>query len=741
MKMIYKTLLQLILFYPIFISVLFGQESETIRLVGRWGEISGNCNAVCTKGDTVFFNEGWGLKIVDFSDYSNPSTIKQVKLPNDKIVDIKIDKNYAYVLSNKYLSIIYIEDLANPIEICQYNINDAHRILLRNHYAYIVYGSCYEWECEGGLIILNISDPTNPIETYHYITEKPIYDIAISFNYLYLPVGNEMQVFNILNTINPSIVTSFQFSLNVTSLVVLYDYAYVSESFSGLHIINVSDLTNLTETGYLQISGLYSIHDLKISNDFLYAIHAFAGDGPDDSELLVINILDPANPILISRLNMGDFSTAKRIAFNNNLIYVAHGSSGLYNIDVSNESIPIEKGRYKTGYTHYIVVYNNYAYIGNGSSGMSIIDISYPENPMFVGSLDFKNHAADRTTKIAVDNKTICLVVDRYKDGCIGCESTIYIMDITEPSAPQVMGFYDTKEVMDLEVNNNNIYISGVFDFRIVDISDPTNPIEIGSFKKEGLGRDIALYEQYAFIADWYTGLRIIDISNIHNLKELSTYDDYCVGNVAVENNFAYIVAQSLVIPEYSLRILDVSDIINIKEIGYYDLQSYAKGIAVRDGYVYVGDDGLRIIDVTNPENPVEAGYFKTPGGVNDLVLNDKYIYVADGSDGLYIFQNDLSGSIINSINMKPQTITLFQNYPNPFNNQTVISFELPHPMIVNLSIYNVEGQLVKILFNEYKTSGIHTIRWDVENISSGVYFYRIKTTHYSCNKKCLLLR
>jgi hypothetical protein len=734
-------LLQLILLYPIFTSIALGNQSEDIGLVGKWGEFSGNCNAVCIKGDTLFYNEGRGLKIVDFSINKESPSKYQITLPFGDVEDIKIDKKYAYILSSSNLTIINIEDLTHPIEVYRYNINNAHRILIRDTCVYIVYGNCDEWKCVGGLKVLNISKPDHPIESCHYIKENPIYDLAIENNLVYLPVGNQLQVVNIADPNNPSMVSSIKFGLDITSLVVLNGYAYVSENCSALHIINVNNPANLTESGYLAISNRCIIHDLKISGEFLYAIPSLNGDGPDDSELLVINILNPANPFIVSTLNMGDFDTAKRIALNDNLLYVAQGSSGLYIIDLSDKSTPIEKGRYKTGYTHDVVVYNKYAYLGNGSSGMSVIDISSPENPVFVRSIDLKNHAADRTTKIALDTDKICLAVDRYKDGCIDCESTIYIMDISEPGNPQVMGYYNTMGATDIELNNNMLYVSSVFDFRIVDISDPANPREIGDFKKTGSGNDIALYGQYALIADWNKGLRIIDISDPVNLKELSKYDDYCVGNVAVENNFAYIIAQSLVATDYSLRILDMSDIYNIKEIGHYPLQSYAKGLAVRNGYVSVGDAGVRIIDVTHPENPAEVAYFKTAGGVTDLLLDSQYIYLADGSDGLYIFQSDLLSSVSNNINTKPQTITLFQSYPNPFNPTTTIEFQLPSSSFVTLKVFNSTGVEIATLAEKQYTSGSYRAEWNSTAMPSGIYFYRIHAGNYTETKKMVLMR
>ena len=76
-----------------------------------------------------------------------------------------------------------------------------------------------------------------------------------------------------------------------------------------------------------------------------------------------------------------------------------------------------------------------------------------------------------------------------------------------------------------------------------------------------------------------------------------------------------------------------------------------------------------------------------------------------------------------------PTEFNLFQNYPNPFNPTTVISFELPERSSVNLLIFNAVGQKVEELINEEKAPGYYKINFDANNLSSGVYLYKLKAT------------
>ena len=83
----------------------------------------------------------------------------------------------------------------------------------------------------------------------------------------------------------------------------------------------------------------------------------------------------------------------------------------------------------------------------------------------------------------------------------------------------------------------------------------------------------------------------------------------------------------------------------------------------------------------------------------------------------------------------------LYQNYPNPFNPSTHIEFSIPEYTYVNLSIYDILGNLVATLVSEGKSAGNYKIAFDASNIPSGLYFYKIITSDYNATKKMILLK
>jgi C1A family cysteine protease len=92
-------------------------------------------------------------------------------------------------------------------------------------------------------------------------------------------------------------------------------------------------------------------------------------------------------------------------------------------------------------------------------------------------------------------------------------------------------------------------------------------------------------------------------------------------------------------------------------------------------------------------------------------------------------------------INSVPKTYNLAQNYPNPFNPSTIIKFALPKPERVNIDVYNIMGQKIETVLNEPMRAGYHEIEFNAQNLSSGVYFYRIEAGEFQQVKKMILLK
>ncbi len=104
-------------------------------------------------------------------------------------------------------------------------------------------------------------------------------------------------------------------------------------------------------------------------------------------------------------------------------------------------------------------------------------------------------------------------------------------------------------------------------------------------------------------------------------------------------------------------------------------------------------------------------------------------------------FNTLTSVRIKENLNSIPENFELSQNYPNPFNPTTTIKFSIPEANNVRLSVYNILGQQVSELVNDYKSAGTYLVNWNAENLASGIYIYRLEVGNFSISKKMTLLK
>lgn len=91
--------------------------------------------------------------------------------------------------------------------------------------------------------------------------------------------------------------------------------------------------------------------------------------------------------------------------------------------------------------------------------------------------------------------------------------------------------------------------------------------------------------------------------------------------------------------------------------------------------------------------------------------------------------------------NVTPAKFSLHNSFPNPFNPETRITYSLPQAAKVELTVYNIKGQIVETLVNQTQNAGQYTVSWHAIDQPSGVYFYKIKAGRYTDVKKCILLK
>ena len=123
--------------------------------------------------------------------------------------------------------------------------------------------------------------------------------------------------------------------------------------------------------------------------------------------------------------------------------------------------------------------------------------------------------------------------------------------------------------------------------------------------------------------------------------------------------------------------------------------------------------------------------------------LDGNSVYGKVKNLGIYRLIYDPSAKRSTSL---PKSYELFQNSPNPFNPETQIKYDLPSTGLVQLTVFNILGQKVKVLVNGVQPAGHCLVTWDGKDdagkeVASGIYFYKLETGHFQNTKKMVLLK
>ena len=292
-----------------------------------------------------------------------------------------------------------------------------------------------------------------------------------------------------------------------------------------------------------------------------------------------------------------------------------------------------------------VYVKEDIAYIANWDNGLVILDVSNPSEPFELGRFNESGGS-----EIYVRSNLAYLVGDHK----------LKIIDIANPSSPNKISEFDA----------SGSYISGMYadfpifyldggdgDFWIYNLSNPLSPSQLGHINLGDSIYNIYVSNNIAYIS-YRNGLKTIDVSNSSNPTELGQFGgDYHYSNCVVEGNIAYLTTWS-----DHIDIIDVSDPSNPTKLSQFDeggIGSLGNGIDVLHDTLYVADsrDGLELIDVSDPSKPFKYAQFH----MENIYLNDMYIdfpnaYLISYEEGFLIIDisnpsnwNDIS-SILNFV-------------------------------------------------------------------------------------------
>jgi len=316
----------------------------------------------------------------------------------------------------------------------------------------------------------------------------------------------------------------------------------------------------------------------------------------------------------------------------------------------------------------------------------------------------------------------------------LGLNDGLLILNISQVNDPRIISKLETKEYIVRVFVSGTLAFLGTQDyaFLIIDISDPQHPFETGRVDQDiddVWGFDIK--GDTLFVASEDTGVRIFDISSPSQPDEISSItlqNNVTVLNVRIQDNVAWVLQPG------TLYSFDISDLDSIRELDQLE-DAGGQSLFIDGNYAYTGS---AVTDISDPADLKMAGSYPLHG--YDTFVRDNIIFIPVQNKGIYFVRFDPLTGIFQE-NRQPQAFRLYQNYPNPFNPNTVINYQLSMNSQVILSVYDVLGREVKTFVDKYQVAGEYSVKFDASGLTSGVYYYKLKTEGLERCKKMLLLR
>ncbi len=672
-------------------------DPDTLDVVGVCE--SGN-SAVFVIGNSAyvarsrFNNQSLGaLQVIDVSEPENPVEIGVYGY--DRIRSIFVEEDFTFVACGG--SGLLVLDSSDPEDyeiVSELHLESrANSVVVEGAYAYV---SCRSYEDGGSLRIIDISDPENPESVENYDTGTRAINVHIVDNLAYLACdvsreSGELHIIDISDPANPDSIGGFDLEWmrggNVSDIFVEDTLAFLT--FSSTYIENthggflVLDVTDPTEPDSLDCGGwVGSGGGITVSDEIAYIV------GSDCFGVRLFDVSDPRNIEEFGQEFFENYIYGGAVKVMGDYAYVSCvggvGGYGLHVFDVSDPEDLHEAGYYTTplwfrdvflsGELTYLASdydVQAYRFLGGGYLTVSSDELDFEymtierseeliltitntgNEELAVAEVSVENNSfsADFRGEVVIDpdeSYDLTVIFTPQEQGEI--ETTLTITpddpddsDVTiSLTGSGIRGYYiDTPgSAKDICVSGDYAYVADWGEgLRVIDVSDKDNLVEVGFIDTTGFSRDVSISDTIAYLANGSGGLFLIDISDPENPETVGCSPNRA-NDVFISGQYAYTISDSSRV--YLLRIMDISDPSNPEGVSTIQIPSQLglSGVYVSGIYCYLTThrNGLFVTDVSNPDDPETISNCATPGQANDVFVSGEFAYIAGGDSGLYIF-------------------------------------------------------------------------------------------------------
>ncbi|NQU04987.1 MAG: hypothetical protein HQ568_02760, partial [Calditrichaeota bacterium] len=578
---------------------LFAQNHENIEAISSFFHQWNGANCAEVEGDYAYIGTGYGLRILDISNFELPDQVTCV-LNDYSIVDIQMIDTLVYISAQRSdrepdrpgFYIFNFADPTQPVQLGYLESVSARSLVIRNDEAFCISGS--------GLWIVDISNPENPREIISFETLGFPHDMDIVNDLAYIADGDSgLRIIDISDFENITEIGSFQTEFQAYCIEVVNSVAFLSDfhpniggslsySYGHLRIIDVSDPTEPEEIAILRNNLNYYV---TVHEEIAYLMN--------EAESQVYDVSDPENPEHLADPGIG----FQNLKFYEDYVTSCYGGFSI--LDFSDfENIDI-LSQYNVPRINDIACSGEYCFIATNSS-LEIFNLTNMESPV----------------RSAFINKSVYEIEILGDIAFIAGEGDFCIYDISNPIEPELIGILeDVGDFREFTVVDNLVYCAVWYaqQFIIIDIENPANPEIVGS-TEVAWPQDVAVAGDYAYVGSNYHGLDILNISDPGNITLVERIEPNYSPQVEIIDNLLLLRARRLLI------IMDISDPVNPTIISETPYGSFY-GFYVDGDLIYLLSEGIQILNISDPVTPVPVGFYQVEDYTGLIRHYDDIIY------------------------------------------------------------------------------------------------------------------
>jgi hypothetical protein len=456
----------------------------------------------------------------------------------------------------------------------------------------------------------------------------------------------------------------------LTNYAVYGDFLYLvtNQINPDRYLLSVVDMSNPSHPHRVRSLGVGEIgFGLLTVDSLLYVIAS------EEDTLIIYSLDDPSNPQELARVGMGDSNWILE-RLKDDLI----GSPQYYSYTLINfedrlnprmlltidlqynpwNGILIDDYLYITGarslgYFRYLEVFDisdtlnptsvfidtlgyapfssigkidDFIYLTKYAPGIEVFDVSDPVNPRLIDT-------------VLTDFPVSDLLVSGNYVFASGSFDSLLTIDASDPINPIVVNaFYNRGGSGRFQLNEGNLYFFTAGIISMLDASDPTAPLLLGRYVPGDFARDVARWENYAYLVTNFGGFRIIDISDPTDPVGIGYFDsDQQTHKIYINEGILYLADNYAGVLVFSL-----ADPADPELLSTIFLSANAYDMYVLDSLLYIADDdGFKIANIADPSNPVIVCDYPTLPFHNTcwtLIAYGDYVYTAELDSGFCIY-------------------------------------------------------------------------------------------------------